>query len=28
LGDRPCFTPIQNKRQNWSFVHFNFYIFR
>jgi hypothetical protein len=24
----PCFTPIQNHRQNYSFVFSNFYVFR
>jgi hypothetical protein len=25
---RPSFTPMQNHRQNYSFVYFNFYVFR
>jgi hypothetical protein len=25
---RPSFTPIQNHRQNYSFLYFNFYVFR
>jgi hypothetical protein len=25
---RPSFTPIQNHRHNYSFVHSNFYVFR
>jgi hypothetical protein len=25
---RPRFTPIQNKKQNYGFVYFNFYVFR
>jgi hypothetical protein len=24
---RPSFTPIQNYRQNYNFVQFNFYVF-
>ena len=28
LCERPCFTPIQNNRQNYSSVHLNLYIFR
>jgi hypothetical protein len=25
---RPNFTPIQNHRKNYSFVYYNFYVFR
>jgi hypothetical protein len=27
LSERPSFTPIQNHRQNYSFVYSNFYVF-
>ncbi|KDR15259.1 hypothetical protein L798_10638 [Zootermopsis nevadensis] len=28
LSERPCFAPIQNNRQDYCFVHFNFQVLR